>query len=189
MYKVPAVTTASVHHYSAYRYFFICYNSDAELPHSGCLFSPVFCKLRRSRAFFSYSWAMLRIQIRLDLASFGRPLRDRARIQGTKINTGIRRAKVRHKHKKCRYLCLLVHNILNLIFNFVYSLNIERLSLNSYWVLRLPYVYWGEGGAHLPPLVPPILDSPAGFLLKGTFKIRCSYFVSTGVRVVPTFHL
>jgi hypothetical protein len=28
-------------------------------------------------------------------------------------------------------------------------------------------VYWGEGGAHLPPPVPPTLDSPAGLLLKG----------------------
>ncbi len=42
-----------------------------------------------------------------------------------------------------------------------------RLGINSYWVLRLPYVYWGEGGAHLPPPVPPTLDSPAGLLLKG----------------------
>ena len=22
----------------------------------------------------------------------------------------------------------------------------HRLAINSYWVLRLPYVYWGEGG-------------------------------------------
>ena len=22
----------------------------------------------------------------------------------------------------------------------------HKLAINSYWVLRLPYVYWGEGG-------------------------------------------
>jgi hypothetical protein len=49
----------------------------------------------------------------------------------------------------------------------LYDYYICRLGINSYWVLRLPYVYWGEGGAHLPPPVPPTLDSPAGFLLKG----------------------
>jgi len=44
----------------------------------------------------------------------------------------------------------------------------HRLSINSYWVLRLPYVYWGEGGAHLPPVTPPTPDNPAGCLLKGS---------------------
>lgn len=44
----------------------------------------------------------------------------------------------------------------------------HRLSINSYWVLRLPYVYWGEGGAHLPPVTPPTPDNPAGSLLKGS---------------------
>jgi len=44
----------------------------------------------------------------------------------------------------------------------------HRLSINSYWVLRLPYVYSGEGGAHLPPVTPPSADSPCGCLLKGS---------------------
>jgi len=44
----------------------------------------------------------------------------------------------------------------------------HRLSINSYWVLRLPYVYSGEGGAHLPPVTPPSADSPGGCLLKGS---------------------
>jgi len=46
-----------------------------------------------------------------------------------------------------------------------------RLTINSYWVLRLPYVYWGEGGAHLPPQVPPTKENPSGFLLKGCVSI------------------
>ena len=33
--------------------------------------------------------------------------------------------------------------------------NPHKLSCNSYWVLRLPYVYYGEGGAHLPHSTPP----------------------------------
>jgi len=44
----------------------------------------------------------------------------------------------------------------------------HRLSINSYWVLRLPYVYCGEGGAHLPPVTPPTPDNPSGCLLKGS---------------------
>jgi len=44
----------------------------------------------------------------------------------------------------------------------------HKLSINSYWVLRLPYVYWGEGGAHLPPMTPPTTDNPSGCLLKGS---------------------
>lgn len=49
----------------------------------------------------------------------------------------------------------------------VYNLLVCRLSIGSYWVLRLPYVYWGEGGAHLPPLIPPPRDQPYGVLIKG----------------------
>merc|ERR1719318_178944 len=44
----------------------------------------------------------------------------------------------------------------------------HKLSINSYWVLRLPYVYCGEGGAHLPPVIPPTAENPAGCLLKGS---------------------
>ena len=43
----------------------------------------------------------------------------------------------------------------------------HKLSPNSYWVLRLPYVYCGEAGVHLPPSSPPAPGSPAGVLLKG----------------------
>ena len=43
----------------------------------------------------------------------------------------------------------------------------HKLPPNSYWVLRLPYVYWGEGGAHLPPSSPPAPGSPAPRLIKG----------------------
>ena len=28
-----------------------------------------------------------------------------------------------------------------------------RLPPNTCWILRLPYIYWGENGAHLPPKV------------------------------------
>merc|ERR1719348_1944740 len=47
----------------------------------------------------------------------------------------------------------------------------HKLSSNSYWVLRLPYVYWGEGGAHLPPTAPPTTENPSGSLLKGALHI------------------
>lgn len=46
----------------------------------------------------------------------------------------------------------------------------HRLTPNSYWVLRLPYVYWGEGGAHLPPPAPPTPESPSGCLLRGAIS-------------------
>jgi len=47
----------------------------------------------------------------------------------------------------------------------------HKLAINSYWVLRLPYVYWGEGGAHLPPTAPPTTENPSGSLLKGALHI------------------
>lgn len=47
----------------------------------------------------------------------------------------------------------------------------HRLAINSYWVLRLPYVYWGEGGAHLPPALPPTPDNPGGVLLAGALTV------------------
>jgi len=47
----------------------------------------------------------------------------------------------------------------------------HRLSINNYWVLRLPSVYWGEGGAHLPPSSPPTPESPCGALLRGALQI------------------
>jgi protein SMG8 len=47
----------------------------------------------------------------------------------------------------------------------------HRLAINSYWVLRLPSVYCGEGGAHLPPTTPPAPDSPCGTLLHGTLGL------------------
>jgi len=50
-----------------------------------------------------------------------------------------------------------------------------KLSISSYWVLRLPYVYWGEGGAHLPPLVPPTRDNLSGVLLKGCISFDENY--------------
>jgi len=43
----------------------------------------------------------------------------------------------------------------------------HRVPPNSYWILRLPYVYWGEGGAHLPPSSLPSPSSPAPRLIKG----------------------
>ena len=51
----------------------------------------------------------------------------------------------------------------------------HKLSINSYWVLRLPYVYWGEGGAHLPPMTPPNAENPSGFLLKGSVTFDEDY--------------
>jgi len=50
-----------------------------------------------------------------------------------------------------------------------------KLSINSYWVMRLPYVYWGEGGAHLPPTTPPTKEKPSGTLLKGCIIIDEDY--------------
>ena len=43
----------------------------------------------------------------------------------------------------------------------------RRLPPNTCWVLRLPYIYWGENGAHLPPKEPP--TERYGRLLKGVF--------------------
>ena len=40
-----------------------------------------------------------------------------------------------------------------------------RLPVSSYWVLRMPLIYWGEGGSHLPPK--EVSDSGYGRLLKG----------------------
>ena len=51
----------------------------------------------------------------------------------------------------------------------------HRLTPNSYWVLRLPYVYWGEGGAHLPPPAPPSPDAPSGCLLRGAISYDENY--------------
>lgn len=47
----------------------------------------------------------------------------------------------------------------------------QRLAINSYWVLRLPYVYCGEGGAHLPPSSPPTPEAPCGNLLAGAIAL------------------
>ena len=49
----------------------------------------------------------------------------------------------------------------------------HRLTTNSYWVLRLPSVYWGEGGAHLPPPVPP--QHGGGVLLSGALGYTEDY--------------
>lgn len=46
----------------------------------------------------------------------------------------------------------------------------HKLSINSYWVLRLPYVYSGEGGAHLPPVIPPE-PTLSGAFLKGAVSV------------------
>jgi len=48
--------------------------------------------------------------------------------------------------------------------------NPHKLSCNSYWVLRLPYVYYGEGGAHLPHSTPPSQENPSGCLLQGAIS-------------------
>ena len=50
---------------------------------------------------------------------------------------------------------------------------LHRLSISSYCVLRLPYVYSGEGGAHLPPHLPPADPLQAGFLKKGQSGQNC----------------
>jgi len=50
-----------------------------------------------------------------------------------------------------------------------------RLSISSYWVLRLPYVYSGEGGAHLPPPLPPADPLQAGFIKKGCISVDENY--------------
>lgn len=44
-----------------------------------------------------------------------------------------------------------------------------KLSISSYWVLRLPAIYWGEEGSHLPPVEPPPLAY--GLLLKGLLGV------------------
>ena len=49
----------------------------------------------------------------------------------------------------------------------------HRLTTNSYWVLRLPSVYWGEGGAHLPPPAPP--QHGGGVLLSGALGYTEDY--------------
>jgi len=53
-----------------------------------------------------------------------------------------------------------------------------KLTINSYWVIRLPYVYWGEGGAHLPPTTPPTKENPCGYLLKGCISIDEDYKIT-----------
>jgi len=53
-----------------------------------------------------------------------------------------------------------------------------RLSISSYWVLRLPLVYCGEGGSHLPPLTPPTKENPSGVLLKGCIGVDEAYVES-----------
>ena len=50
----------------------------------------------------------------------------------------------------------------------------HKLSINSYWVLRLPYVYCGEGGSHLPPATPPA-HGEVGTLMKGAVSIDEDY--------------
>jgi protein SMG8 len=42
-----------------------------------------------------------------------------------------------------------------------------RLPRNSCWVLRLPYVYAGEEGSHVPPAEAPVEKANYGRLLKG----------------------
>jgi protein SMG8 len=48
-----------------------------------------------------------------------------------------------------------------------------RLPISTYWVLRLPFIYWGEGGSHLPPKEVP--DASYGRLLKGFIGITEDY--------------
>lgn len=46
----------------------------------------------------------------------------------------------------------------------------HRIPINSCWVLRLPYIYCGEGGAHIPPRDPPAAGY--GRLLKGVISAK-----------------
>ena len=48
-----------------------------------------------------------------------------------------------------------------------------KLSQNSCWILRLPYIYCGEGGAHLPPAEMP--ESGYAKLLKGFISTTEDY--------------
>ena len=63
----------------------------------------------------------------------------------------------------------------------------SRLSISSYYVLRLPYVYCGEEGAHLPPHQPPADPLQAGFLRKGS--VLCSLLVKLVPARFPIYSL
>ena len=47
--------------------------------------------------------------------------------------------------------------------------NLPEMPVHAYWVLRLPFIYCGKEGSHLPPMEVP--ESGYGKLLKGCIQV------------------